>query len=271
MRTALTIAGSDSSGGAGIQADIKTMITNGVYAMSAITALTAQNTTGVQAILNVTPEFLGQELDSVFQDIYPDAVKIGMVSDKDLIHVIAEKLKQYKAENIVVDPVMVATSGAKLISDDAVEILKQELFPLADVLTPNIPEAEVLCGMEIKTEADMEKAAEAICNSETYHCAVLCKGGHSINDANDLLYYDGKYCWFEGKRIDNPNTHGTGCTLSSAIASNLAKGYDLQTAVKRSKQYISGALAAMLDLGKGSGPMDHGFAIRNEYVKESEK
>ena len=311
MRTALTIAGSDSSGGAGIQADIKTMITNGVYAMSAITALTAQNTTGVQAILNVTPEFLGQELDSVFQDIYPDAVKIGMVSDKDLIHVIAEKLKQYKAENIVVDPVMVATSGAKLISDDAVEILKQELFPLADVLTPNIPEAEVvdpvmvatsgaklisddaveilkqelfpladvltpnipeaevLVEMSVTNAEEMIEAAGKI--SETYHCAVLCKGGHSINDANDLLYYDGKYCWFEGKRIDNPNTHGTGCTLSSAIASNLAKGYDLQTAVKRSKQYISGALAAMLDLGKGSGPMDHGFAIRNEYVKESEK
>jgi len=269
MRTALTIAGSDSSGGAGIQADIKTMITNGVYAMSAITALTAQNTTGVQAILNVTPEFLGQELDSVFQDIYPDAVKIGMVSDKDLIHVIAEKLKQYKAENIVVDPVMVATSGAKLISDDAVEILKQELFPLADVLTPNIPEAEVLVEMSVTNAEEMIEAAGKI--SETYHCAVLCKGGHSINDANDLLYYDGKYCWFEGKRIDNPNTHGTGCTLSSAIASNLAKGYDLQTAVKRSKQYISGALVAMLDLGKGSGPMDHGFAIRNEYVKESEK
>lgn len=269
MYTALTIAGSDSSGGAGIQADIKTMITNGVYAMSAITALTAQNTTGVQAILNVTPEFLGQELDSVFQDIYPDAVKIGMVSDKNLIHVIAEKLKQYKAENIVVDPVMVATSGAKLISDDAVEILKQELFPLADVLTPNIPEAEVLVEMSVTNAEEMIEAAGKI--SETYHCAVLCKGGHSINDANDLLYYDGKYCWFEGKRIDNPNTHGTGCTLSSAIASNLAKGYDLQTAVKRSKQYISGALAAMLDLGKGSGPMDHGFAIRNEYVKESEK
>lgn len=244
MRTALTIAGSDSSGGAGIQADIKTMITNGVYAMSAITALTAQNTTGVQAILNVTPEFLGQELDSVFQDIYPDAVKIGMVSDKDLIHVIAEKLKQYKAENIVVDPVMVATSGAKLISDDAVEILKQELFPLADVLTPNIPEAEVLVEMSVTNAEEMIEAAGKI--SETYHCAVLCKGGHSINDANDLLYYDGKYCWFEGKRIDNPNTHGTGCTLSSAIASNLAKGYDLQTAVKRSKQYISGALAAIL-------------------------
>ena len=269
MRTALTIAGSDSSGGAGIQADIKTMITNGVYAMSAITALTAQNTTGVQAILNVTPEFLGQELDSVFQDIYPDAVKIGMVSDKDLIHVIAEKLKQYKAENIVVDPVMVATSGAKLISDDAVEILKQELFPLADVLTPNIPEAEVLVEMSVTNAEEMIEAAGKI--SETYHCAVLCKGGHSINDANDLLYMMENIAGLKESVSIIQNTHGTGCTLSSAIASNLAKGYDLQTAVKRSKQYISGALAAMLDLGKGSGPMDHGFAIRNEYVKESEK
>ena len=188
MRTALTIAGSDSSGGAGIQADIKTMITNGVYAMSAITALTAQNTTGVQAILNVTPEFLGQELDSVFQDIYPDAVKIGMVSDKDLIHVIAEKLKQYKAENIVVDPVMVATSGAKLISDDAVEILKQELFPLADVLTPNIPEAEELIGRKITSAEEMIDAAKEI--SEKYHCAVILIG-HMNKNSNGKSSYRG--------------------------------------------------------------------------------
>ena len=269
MRTALTIAGSDSSGGAGIQADIKTMISNGVYAMSAITALTAQNTTGVTGIMEVTPEFLGEQLDNIFTDIYPDAVKIGMVSSSALIETIAKKLRQYEAKNIVVDPVMVATSGAKLINDEAIEALKSQLLPMATVLTPNIPEAEVLVEMSVTNAEEMIEAAGKI--SETYHCAVLCKGGHSINDANDLLYYDGKYCWFEGKRIDNPNTHGTGCTLSSAIASNLAKGYDLQTAVKRSKQYISGALAAMLDLGKGSGPMDHGFAIRNEYVKESEK
>lgn len=267
MKTALTIAGSDSCGGAGIQADIKTMIANGVYAMSAITALTAQNTTGVEAIMNVSPEFLGQELDCIFTDIYPDAVKIGMVSDKALIRMIAAKLTQYEAGNIVVDPVMVATSGAKLISDDAVEVLKTELFPLACVLTPNIPEAEVLTGRTITNADEMIEAAKQI--SETYHCATLCKGGHTINDANDLLYHNGSYCWFEGKRIQNPNTHGTGCTLSSAIASNLAKGYDLETAVSRAKQYISGALAAMLDLGKGSGPMDHGFAIQNEYTAES--
>ena len=264
MKTAVTIAGSDSSGGAGIQADIKTMMANGVYAMSAITALTAQNTTGVMGILNATPEFLGQELDSIFTDIFPDAVKIGMVSEKGLIRVIAEKLEQYKAKNIVVDPVMVATSGARLISEDATDTLKQKLFPLATVLTPNIPEAEVLTGMKIKSAEDMIRAAEQI--SKEYDCAVLCKGGHQIHTANDLLFADGTYHWFEGKRIDNPNTHGTGCTLSSAIASNLAKGYDLQTAVERAKKYISGALAAMLDLGSGSGPMDHGFAIKNEFT-----
>ncbi len=265
MKTALTIAGSDSSGGAGIQADIKTMTANGVYAMSAITALTAQNTTGVQGIFEVTPEFLAQQIDSVFTDIRPDAVKIGMVSSAGLIEVIAEKLKQYGAKNIVVDPVMVATSGSKLISDDAIDSLKRNLLPLATVLTPNIPETEVLSGMEVKTPEDMIRAAKFI--SETYHCAVLCKGGHQLNDANDLLYRDGDYRWFNGKRIDNPNTHGTGCTLSSAIASNLAKGRDLDTAVERAKAYISGALAAMLDLGAGSGPMNHAFAITGEFAE----
>jgi hydroxymethylpyrimidine/phosphomethylpyrimidine kinase len=265
MKTALTIAGSDSSGGAGIQADIKTMIANGVYAMSAITALTAQNTTGVQGIFEITPEFLALQIDSVFTDIRPDAVKIGMVSSSGLIETIAEKLKEYHAENIVVDPVMVATSGSKLISDDAIETLKTKLLPIATVLTPNIPEAEVLSGMSIKTADDMIQAAAFI--SETYHCAVLCKGGHQLNDANDLLYRNGSYRWFNGKRIDNPNTHGTGCTLSSAIASNLAKGCDLDTAVERAKAYISGALAAMLDLGSGSGPMNHGFDIKGDFAE----
>ena len=264
MRTALTIAGSDSSGGAGIQADIKTMITNGVYAMSAITALTAQNTTGVTGIMEVTPEFLGEQLDSIFADIYPDAVKIGMVSSDKLITVIADKLKRYKAVNIVVDPVMVATSGSRLISDEAINTLKEQLFPLACVLTPNIPEAEVLARMQIKSEEDMVRAAEAI--GENYHCAVLLKGGHQLNDSNDLLYRGGACKWFYGRRIQNPNTHGTGCTLSSAIASNLAKGYDLDTSVERAKAYISGALEAMLDLGKGSGPMNHGFDLTGEFT-----
>lgn len=267
MKTALTIAGSDSSGGAGIQADIKTMISNGVYAMSAITALTAQNTTGVTAIMDVTPEFLGEQIDEIFTDIYPDAVKIGMVSASGLIEKIADKLIEYKAKNIVVDPVMVATSGAKLITDDAISTLKKKLLPIATVLTPNIPEGEVLSGMkiEIENENDMVEAAKFI--SEKFDCAVLMKGGHQINDANDLLYRNGDYKWFTGKRIDNPNTHGTGCTLSSAIASNLAKGYDLDKAVLRAKDYISGALAAMLDLGKGSGPMNHAFACDNEFMK----
>ena len=259
MKTALTIAGSDSCGGAGIQADIKTMTMNGVYAMSAITALTAQNTTGVTGIMEVTPEFLASQLDAVFTDIRPDAVKTGMVASSELIGVIAQKLKEYGAKNIVVDPVMVATSGAKLISDDAIETLKLELLPLADVITPNIPEAEVLSGMTIRNEDDMIAAAKVIC--EKFGCSVLCKGGHQINDANDLLYRNGSYVWFKGKRIDNPNTHGTGCTLSSAIASNLAKGEDMDSAVKNAKDYISGALAAMLDLGKGSGPLCHNYKI----------
>ena len=263
MQTALTIAGSDTCGGAGIQADIKTMTANGVYAMSAITALTAQNTTGVTGIMEVTPDFLKLELDTVITDIRPDAVKIGMVSASELIRVISETIRNYELDNVVVDPVMVATSGARLISEDAIGTLKECLLPLATVLTPNIPEAEVLSGMEIKSPEDMVKAAELI--SKTYGCAVLLKGGHNMNDANDLLYRDGGFKWFNGKRIDNPNTHGTGCTLSSAIASNLAKGYDLDTAVEKAKNYISGALAAMLDLGKGSGPMNHAFAIRGEY------
>ena len=254
-KTALTIAGSDSSGGAGIQADIKTMMANGVYAMSAITALTAQNTTGVSAIFNATPEFLGQELDSVFTDIFPDAVKIGMVSDRELISVIARKLKKYQARNIVVDPVMVATSGARLISEDAVDTLKQELFPLATVLTPNIPEAEVLSGRKIKNAQDMESAAEKIV--EEYGCAVLLKGGHRINDANDFLCTGEKKVWICGERVENPNTHGTGCTLSSAIASNLAKGAGMEEAVQKAKEYLTEALKEQLDLGAGSGPMDH--------------
>lgn len=259
MKTALTIAGSDSSGGAGIQADIKTMTANGVYAMSAITALTAQNTLGVTSIMEVTPDFLRDQLDSVFTDIYPDAVKTGMVSSEGLIEVIAQKLLEYKAKNIVVDPVMVATSGAKLISDDAIETLKKKLLPLATVITPNIPEAEVLSGVTITSEDQMLSAARKI--HETFGCAVLCKGGHQINDANDLLYKRDSFMWFKGKRIDNKNTHGTGCTLSSAIASNLAKGMELDESVKAAKEYISGALSAMLDLGKGSGPLNHAYQL----------
>ena len=266
MRTALSIAGSDSSGGAGIQADMKTMSAHGVYAMTAITALTAQNTTGVTGILEVTPEFLSMQLDAVFTDIFPDAVKIGMVSSAALIRVIARKLTDYRARHIVVDPVMVATSGSKLIQDEAIDTLKHELLPLAELVTPNIPEAEILSGMEIRCPQDMEQAARAI--SETYHCAVLLKGGHDLNDANDLLYKDGTSTWFHGRRIDNPNTHGTGCTLSSAIASNLACGMELEDAVRSAKAYISGALAAMLNLGKGRGPMNHLFDLNSSFIRE---
>jgi len=266
MKTALTIAGSDCSGGAGIQADLKTMTMNGVYAMSAITALTAQNTTGVRAIQESTPEFLKQQLDAVFEDIYPDAVKIGMVSSGELICVISERLRYYGAKNVVVDPVMVATSGSALMKNDAVQTLINELLPIASLVTPNIPEAQVLSGMTIETKEDMLTAAKQI--GDNYHCAVLLKGGHSINDANDLLYANGELVWFEGKRINNPNTHGTGCTLSSAIAANLAKGFALDESVKRAKEYISGALAAMLDLGQGSGPMNHAFELQGKKAEE---
>lgn len=223
MKTALSIAGSDSCGGAGIQADIKTMTMNGVYAMTAITALTAQNTTGVRAIQEATPAFLKEQLDAVFEDIFPDAV----------------------------------------------QTLIDELLPLSTVITPNIPEGEILSGEKIESRDDMERAAKRI--GDTYGCAVLLKGGHRVNDANDLLYAGGEMQWFEGKRIDNPNTHGTGCTLSSAIASNLAKGYSLSESVARAKEYISGALSAMLDLGKGAGPMQHNFDLRGEFAKENTK
>ena len=267
MKTALTIAGSDSSGGAGIQADIKTMTMNGVYAMSAITALTAQNTLGVTGIFEVPPQFLAQQIDAVFQDIRPDAVKIGMVSSSSLIRTIAGRLRAHEAENLVVDPVMVATSGARLMEAEAISTLTRELLPMAALLTPNIPEAEVLSGQAIRSQADMQAAAEKI--SRAYGCAVLCKGGHSLSDANDLLYIDGHCQWFRGRRIDNPNTHGTGCTLSSAIAANLAKGFPLDQAVSRAKAYISGALEAMLDLGQGSGPMNHAFALTGPFAQEA--
>lgn len=265
MRTALTIAGSDSSGGAGIQADIKTMTCNGVYAMSAITALTAQNTTGVYAIQEMNSEFLKEQMDAVFKDIYPDAVKIGMVSSCELIEVIEETLLKYNAKNIVVDPVMVATSGSSLMHKEAIRTLEQKLFPIATVITPNIPEAEILVGYSIKDEQAMEQSAKIL--NRKYGCAVLIKGGHEINDANDVLCVDQDLFWFSSVRIQNTNTHGTGCTLSSAIASNLAKGYKLASAVKRAKQYITESLESMLDLGNGSGPLNHAFDLNSKFSK----
>ncbi|MBK5247597.1 MAG: bifunctional hydroxymethylpyrimidine kinase/phosphomethylpyrimidine kinase, partial [Peptostreptococcaceae bacterium] len=212
--------------------------------------------------MEVTPEFLSKQLDSIFTDIYPDAVKIGMVSSAKLIETISEKLKFYNAKNIVVDPVMVSTSGSKFLQEDALETLKNCIFHQAVLLTPNIPEASVLSGISIINESDMIRAAEVI--SKKYECAVLCKGGHCINDANDLLYYDHNYSWFLGERIDNRNTHGTGCTLSSAITSGLAKGMDLETSIQLAKEYVSGALKAMLDLGKGNGPINHVWNIYKE-------
>lgn len=257
--TALTIAGSDCSGGAGIQADIKTMTMNGVYAMSAVTALTAQNTTGVRDVMDITPAFLAAQLDAIFTDIYPDGIKIGMVSSAALVDVIAEKLTLYKAKHIVLDPVMAASSGAKLLSDEGIKALCEQLMPLAELVTPNIPEAEFLCGREIKTQKDMEAAAQTI--KEKFGCSVLLKGGHQTGEPNDFLLDKDGSRWFYGERIDNPNTHGTGCTLSSAIAAGLAKGLELEAAVEQAKKYISEALSAMLDLGAGSGPMDHAYWV----------
>ncbi len=259
MKKVLTIAGSDSSGGAGIQADLKTIAAHGMYGMSVITALTAQNTTGVYGIMDVTPEFVGQQLDCVFNDIYPDSIKIGMVSNEKIIEIIVKKLKEYNAKNVVVDPVMVSTSGSRLISDKARETLIHTLLPLGTVITPNVPEAEVLSGLDIKDELNMNEAAKKI--SKDYSGAILVKGGHMVNDAVDILYNKGVISRFESERINNPNTHGTGCTLSSAIACNLALGYGLEESIQNAKDYITGALRDMLDLGKGSGPLNHMYKV----------
>lgn len=259
IRKVLAIAGSDSSGGAGMQADIKTITANMMYAMSVITALTAQNTTGVYGIAETTPDFVGQQMDCVFTDIFPDSVKVGMVSNGNITRMIARKLNEYQARNIVVDPVMVSTSGCRLIDENAAGVLISELLPVARVITPNIPEAEVLCGFPIRDEADMTRAAEEI--ARRCGTAVLVKGGHLVNDAVDILYDDGESIRFPSERIDNPNTHGTGCTLSSAIACGLAGGYSLEESIKRAKDYLTGALRAMLDLGSGSGPLDHEWCL----------
>ena len=259
IKKVLTIAGSDCSGGAGIQADIKTITAHKMYAMSVITALTAQNTTGVYGLLEADPEFVAQQIDCVFNDIRPDAVKIGMVSNPGIIELIVEKLLEHKATNIVVDPVMIATSGSRLLSDGAIDALINKLLPIATVITPNIPEAEDLCGFKIKSEEDMLKAAKIISNM--LEGGVLIKGGHLKDTANDLLYTKDKATWFKGARIENPNTHGTGCTLSSAIACNLARGLDLEESIKDAKNYLTGAIKANLNLGKGSGPLDHTYRI----------
>lgn len=266
MKTVLSIAGSDCSGGAGIQADIKTMTMHGVFAMSAITALTAQNTTGVFAVSEISPSFLQSQIDAVFEDIVPDAVKIGMVPSPELIEIIADRLSFYRAKNIVIDPVMISTSGLRLAKKEAIDAMKRRLFSIADVVTPNLPEAEALIGTSVCCRNDMEKAAAAI--SQTYGCAVLCKGGHLADGADDLLYADGASVWLSGSKIPNPNTHGTGCTLSSALASNLAKGFSLQEAAKLAKAYVFEALSCILELGKGNGPLNHAFDLNSRFSKE---
>ena len=256
MKSVLTIAGSDSSGGAGIQADIKTIQAHKLFAQSAITALTAQNTTGVYGVHDVPPDFVEQQIDVVFDDIRPDAVKIGMVSSADIVDAIVRALNRNNAVNIVVDPVMVATSGSELASSDAVVALREKLIPMASVITPNMPEAEALFGGHIATRDAQEAAAIAIARETGV--AVLVKGGHGENDANDVLALpDGSVTWFMGVRVNNPNTHGTGCTLSSAIACGLAIDLSLEDAIAQAKDYITGALTAQLNLGKGSGPLDH--------------
>lgn len=256
MYTALTIAGSDSCGGAGIQADIKTMTAMGVYASCCICAITAQNTTGVKAILEVEEDFVKKQLDSVFSDIFPDAVKIGMLSNSSIIEAVSEELTLYKAKNIVVDPVMVSTSGHKLLADDAITTLQNKLLREGIVTTPNIPEAEVLSGINIKSSDDMVNAAKII--HEKFGCTVLVKGGHGIDEtARDYLYNSNISRWYESRKIDTNNTHGTGCTLSSAIASGLAKGESIELAIEHAKNYLTNALSTGLNLGKGNGPVDH--------------
>ena len=267
MKTVLTIAGSDCSGGAGIQADIKTIAAQHMYAMSVITALTAQNTTGVSGVQEISPDFVAKQLDCIFTDIPPDSVKIGMLSGEGTIRAVAAKLRQYGAKNVVVDPVMVSTSGTSLLSEAGRRALWEELLPLSTLVTPNLPEAQVFSGQPVETEGDMLRAAREI--SRRCRCAVLIKGGHLAGDAADLLYEEGKALWLRTRRISNPNTHGTGCTLSSAIAANLAKGYDLKASVKLAKDYISEALAFMLDLGKGNGPMNHAFMLSGKYAAKS--
>ncbi len=259
MKKILTIAGSDCSGGAGIQADLKTIAAHRMYGMSAITALTAQNTTGVYGILDSTPEFLANQLECIFTDIPPDAVKIGMVSSVPLIRVIAEKLRKFAPDNVVVDPVMIATSGGKLLEEEAVGALCELLLPLATLLTPNLPEAEVLCGLTIHGPEEMIAAAEKIAAS--YPSAILIKGGHSGGQASDLLYENGACHWFHAPRVDTQNTHGTGCTLSSAIACNLAAGDSLPDSVQHAKAYVTGALQDGLELGAGNGPLNHCYAL----------
>lgn len=259
MKKVLSIAGSDPSGGAGIQADIKTITAHKLYAMAAIVSLTAQNTMAVSGVLNCSPEFVEAQIESVLSDITPDAIKLGMLSNADIMRSVAKMLKKYKCQNIVLDPVMVATTGGRLMDDDALVVYIDELFALARVVTPNLPEASVLSGIDIQNIDDMRAAAIKI---SSYGCkSVLIKGGHSISDATDLLYENGEFSEFKGIKIDTKNTHGTGCTLSSAIACNIANGLSVKHSVQNAKDYVTNALKSGLKIGHGNGPIDHCWGI----------
>lgn len=266
LKKVLTIAGSDCSGGAGIQADIKTISSYGQYAMSVITSITAQNTQGVTNIENVDVKMVKDQLDAIFTDIRPDAIKIGMVSNKEIILAICEKLKQYNCENIVYDPVMVSTSGAKLLEDDTVDVIIENLLPLATIITPNIYEAEVLAKIKIDNENHVKDAINKI--AKYYKGSILIKGGHLKDSCNDLLFDGGEIHFIKGDKIDNKNTHGTGCTLSSAIACNLAKNESIINSVKNSKNFITKAIDKMLDLGKGRGPLNHFVSTTSNSLYE---
>lgn len=255
MKTVLTIAGSDPSGGAGIQADIKTITALGTYATSVITAITVQNTMGVTDVFELPYELVQKQIDAIALDIRPDAVKIGMVSSEPLIRGIAESLRKHRLQNIVVDPVMIATSGASLFQKQAIKALIELLLPLATLLTPNMSEASELTKCTITNKTEMAEAASEI--HKTTGAAVLVKGGHLTQCADDFLITSDRSSWYRASRIDTKNTHGTGCTLSSAIAVYLAKGYPLYEAVQEAKNYVRDALSTGLDLGKGSGPLNH--------------
>ncbi|PWI33241.1 bifunctional hydroxymethylpyrimidine kinase/phosphomethylpyrimidine kinase [Vibrio albus] len=258
----LTIAGSDSSGGAGIQADIKAISATGSYACSVITAITSQNTLGVSGVFPIPPEHVEKQLEAVFSDLNVAAVKVGMLADSDIIQTVAKKIRQYQPQFVVVDPVMVATSGDPLLAESAVHALKSDLLPLADLITPNLPEGAALTGLPVpENSADMSSMVSEL--RQTGAKAVLLKGGHLEQDenSNDLLIFPGHTELLTAKRIHSDNTHGTGCTLSSAIASYLAQGHNLLEAVTLSKAYISQAIAHadQLDIGKGHGPVHHFF------------
>jgi hydroxymethylpyrimidine/phosphomethylpyrimidine kinase len=259
MKNVLTIAGSDSCGGAGIQADLKTFSAHGVYGMSVITAVTAQNTQGVLAVQDISVEIIGKQIEAIFEDIRVDGLKVGMVSQIGTINTIAEGLRFYKPSNIVLDPVMVSKSGYHLLQRSAKEELINMLVPLATLITPNIPEAEVLSGMEIGSIPEMEKAARKIFEMGPEN--VLIKGGHLDDEATDILFDGTDIKYLKSKRVDTKNTHGTGCTLSAAIASNLAKGYSMAEAVTKAKEYITVAIENSLSIGKGVGPTNHFYTL----------